>query len=293
MHVANDSFSETENLRVSDLSVARIFRRFGKSCCLLEVWFCVVFILMPLTSTRGNPILVGSPYDNHNPMTLAGWFETTLYLTVHSDRAIMSAEKVVISVGRAQSTVTGRYAFSEWSSKQKYNQPPRSMDRQKLTRRAKLWHRKLMVYIPVLLADGSADEYEKDFGTPAIVVKDRMLRTRRVVFDADAKPVSLPRGWSISWYQVEVPYQEATGTFSLDVTYVQPHFPDGRVGYVPFFPPKSHVARQKAGRVVFRALDGMVLRRVGFFSFLSSSSQELTFTPRHRKLISVSAREAR
>jgi hypothetical protein len=248
---------------------------------------------MPLTSTRGNPILVGSPYDNHNPMTLAGWFETTLYLTVHSDRAIMSAEKVVISVGRAQSTVTGRYAFSEWSSKQKYNQPPRSMDRQKLTRRAKLWHRKLMVYIPVLLADGSADEYEKDFGTPAIVVKDRMLRTRRVVFDADAKPVSLPRGWSISWYQVEVPYQEATGTFSLDVTYVQPHFPDGRVGYVPFFPPKSHVARQKAGRVVFRALDGMVLRRVGLFSFLSSSSQELTFTPRHRKLISVSAREAR
>jgi hypothetical protein len=292
MHVANDSFSETENLRVSDLSVARIFRRFGKSCCLLEVWFCVVFILMPLTSTRGNPILVGSPYDNHNPMTLAGWFETTLYLTVHSDRAIMSAEKVVISVGRAQTTVTGRYAFSEWSSKQKYNSPPRSMGRQ-LPRRAKLWHRKLMVYIPVLLADGSADEYEKAFGTPAIVVKDRMLRTRRVVFDADAKPVSLPRGWSISWYQVEVPYQEATGTFSLDVTYVQPHFPDGRVGYVPFFTTKSHVARQKAGRVVFRALDGMVLRRVGLFSFLSSSSQELTFTPRHRKLISVSAREAR
>ena len=292
MHVANDSFSETENLRVSDLSVARIFRRFGKSCCLLEVWFCVVFILMPLTSTRGNPILVGSPYDNHNPMTLAGWFETTLYLTVHSDRAIMSAEKVVISVGRAQTTVTGRYAFSEWSSKQKYNSPPRSMGRQ-LPRRAKLWHRKLMVYIPVLLADGSADEYEKAFGTPAIVVKDRMLRTRRVVFDADAKPVSLPRGWSISWYQVEVPYQEATGTFSLDVTYVQPHFPDGRVGYVPFFPPKSHVERQKAGRVVFRAPDGMVLRRVGLFSFLSSSSQELTFTPRHRKLISVSAREAR
>ena len=292
MHVANDSFSETENLRVSDLSVARIFRRFGKSCCLLEVWFCVVFILMPLTSTRGNPILVGSPYDNHNPMTLAGWFETTLYLTVHSDRAIMSAEKVVISVGRAQSTVTGRYAFSEWSSKQKYNSPPRSMGRQ-LPCRAKLWHRKLMVYIPVLLADGSADEYEKAFGTPAIVVKDRMLRTRRVVFDADAKPVSLPRGWSISWYQVEVPYQEATGTFSLDVTYVQPHFPDGRVGYVPFFPPKSHVERQKAGRVVFRAPDGMVLRRVGLFSFLSSSSQELTFTPRHRKLISVSAREAR
>jgi hypothetical protein len=293
MRAANDSSSQTENLRVSDPSVAWIFRRFGKDCCLLEALFCVVLILIPLTATRGNPILVGSPYDNHNPMTLAGWFETGLYLSFHSDRAIMSAENVVISVGRAQSTVIGRYAFSELSSMVNDNPPPRSMDRQKMTRRARLWHRTLMVYIPVLLADGSADEYEKAFGTPAIVVKDRMLRTRRVVFDADAKPVLLPRGWGISWYQVEVPYQEATGTFSLDVTYVQPHFPDGRIGYVPFFPPKSHVERQKAGRVVFRAPDGMVLRRVGFFSFLSSSSQELAFTPRHRKLLSVRVREAR
>ena len=154
MHAANDSFSQTENLRVSDLSAAWIFRRFGKGCCLLEALFCVVLILMPLTATRGNPIAVrfDYPFGNHNPMTLAGWFATLNYSIFHNDQKIMSAENVVILVGRAQSTVTGRYAFSEFSSKEKANPPTRSMDKQKLNRRARPWHRKLMVYIPVLLA---------------------------------------------------------------------------------------------------------------------------------------------
>jgi hypothetical protein len=52
-------------------------------------------------------------------------------------------------------------------------------------------------------------------------------------------------------------------------------------------------ARQKTARVVFRAPDGLELRRSGAFSFLSPARSELTFRPRHRKLISVRVRETR
>ncbi len=305
MTITTASRSRAEDPAMGVQPAGSTFRRIGAGCRLLAALLCLAFFLMPFTSARGNPLVLYPPMDedsagnqnleaaanskflmdliNLKPPEAPSDLKTPRDLvnsiakmervirqaSMSSGRwASMSTEDVTISVGLTQSTVTGRYAFQK--QPMKLNGP-------------------IMVYIPVLLQDGSADDYEKAAGTPVVSLKNRKLRTHRIFPGPVSAPVSLPGGWAISWYGVSVPH-DASAEFSFEVSYMQPAFADGRVGYVPYSPPKKDQVR---GQIAFRAADGVVLRRSGAFSFLSRASRELTFTPRHHKLISVKVREVR
>jgi hypothetical protein len=214
---------------------------------------CMALSLTPFTVSSGNPIFIDpSTFIEDGP----------------PHPPVMSAENVVISVGLTQSAVTGRYVF---------RRSPTSASRV------------VMINIPVLLPDGYAAKYERTAGAPIVTLTDGKLPMHRVPPPFSTR-VSIPAGWNLSWYGTPLPQSKASGDLHLSISYIQPAFSDGRVGYVPFFPPTT----KGAGRIVFRAAaHGVALRRSGPFSFLSPTSRELTFTPHHRKLISVRVRETR
>lgn len=229
--------------------------RIGTCRRLMGTLLCTALSLMYFTVSRGNPILL-------DPSALP----KKIIVDGPPHPPVMSAENVVISVGLTQSAVTGRYVF---------RRSPTSANRV------------VMINIPVLLPDGTAAEYEQTAGAPIVSLKDGKLPMHRVPPPFTTR-VSIPAGWNLSWYGTPLPQSKASGDLHLTITYIQPSFADGRVGYVPFFPPTT----KGAGRIVFRAAHGhgLALRRSGVFSFLSPARSELTFRPRHRKLIAVRAR---
>jgi len=207
----------------------------------------LALVALPLTHAIGNPIAVDS---ERRPAT-------------------MTSEDVTITVGKEHSTVSGRFSFQ-----QQADDWPEVPDTH------------VLVYVPVLLSQQTAERYEKQFGPPVVIAEGKRFSSsirNDLAFENSPESVPLPKGWFMQVFEAEVPLKLLSKSFQIDVSYVQPNFPNSVAGYVPIRPPKDTVH----SKVVFTPIEGFGLRPVGFLSALAPRRNQLTFTPQDRKLIAA------
>lgn len=209
--------------------------------------FLTMVITLSLPSLKANPIAIDS---SNRPTT-------------------MTAEKVLVSVGKDHSTVRGSYTF-----RQEEDDWPHVKDTH------------VTVYVPVLVPTKGVTEYERQFGTPAIWVRGKKFTcdiNNDLSSGREPKSPELPRGWHMRSYEAKIPLNLVGKTFKLDITYTQPHFPRQKVGYVPLLPPKD----TSNSDIVFEATAGHLLRREARFPAFQPKHERLSFKPEDGKLLVV------
>lgn len=186
----------------------------------------------------------------------------------------MLSERVRVVVGAGTSKVDGVFRFRQ--------QPPFTKNQTHIT-----------IFVPVLIpATLPAQRYEALYGAPRVEISGRRLSAiawNDIELEGSPESVQLPRGWFMHLYVCQWPLRIVSGTFDARVSYVQPHFPNDVVAYVPIRPPRDATACS----VAFSAEPGRKLRRVSWFSFIAPKKDTLEFTPRHRKLIRVQSLQER
>ena len=180
----------------------------------------------------------------------------------------MLSERVDVVVGAGKSRVDGVFRFQQ---------------EHPITNR----QTHITVFIPVFLPDLLATRrYDALYGSPRVEISGRgfsAVAWNDIQLKGSPESVPLPRGWYMQLYVCNVPLRILGGTFDAKVSYVQPHFPHDVAAYVPIRPPQN----ETACLVAFSAESGRKLRRVSWFSFLSSKKDILQVIPKDRKLIQV------
>ena len=178
----------------------------------------------------------------------------------------MTAEDVVVTVSPKVSTVSGTYTF-----RQEKDLWPEEKDTH------------VLIYVPVLFPDNTEAPSKKS-APPMIWVGQRQFRCEP--WSALSPPVGrdeMPKGWSFGVFWKEIPLHLVRENFTIVVKYVQPNFPGQRAGYIPMLPPED-VAK---GRITFRPADGYALRPAGFSAIFGPKSQEPSYHPKDRQLLTV------
>ncbi|MGH8045704.1 MAG: hypothetical protein ACREKL_00535 [Chthoniobacterales bacterium] len=202
-------------------------------------------IVLGATSLLANPVAIDS---SRRPVT-------------------MTTEKVLITVSPGRSEVQGTYTF-----RQEKDDWPAEADTH------------VIIFVPVF------ESRRSDIppaSPPVITVGGKKFTGRfRDDIALDGTPcssVKLPKGWHMAIYEASVPLELIAQTFTIAVSYTQPHFEGDISGYVPIDPPKS----KGASVVTFRAAPGYALERVGARLFGQPSFPAIEFTPQDRQLIRV------
>ena len=179
----------------------------------------------------------------------------------------MINEKVDISVRQGSSEVNGVYVFQQgksyWPGKETH----------------------VIVFVPVLqpLTKHRVSHEAPKVSVGKIQIKEQ-IRNDLALEDTPRSVAGLPRGWFMRMHEYSIPLRYLKNTFSIQVSYTQPHFPGDISAYVPISPP-----REENSSITFRAESGCALKpyRKGLFSLFDPAVSSVTAVPENRTLIRV------
>ena len=179
----------------------------------------------------------------------------------------MVCEDVTVTVQSGNSQVCGKFTFEmdkdDW---------PKDPDTH------------VFVFIPVLLPVLGTPKTET---VPVLKLGNRrfkgVIRNDITVAGTPRFVCGLPKDWFLCVYEVSLPFHMLKKLFTIDVSYMQPHFPRDICGYVPVHPPKTF----GASRIRFVADTGFALKKLGWSLFRNQGAEIMDFIPKDRHLISV------
>ncbi len=179
----------------------------------------------------------------------------------------MTAENVDIRVQSGASTVQGTYTFTQ----QKDDWP--SVD-----------DTPVIIFVPVFLPI-SNDNFRHDPPMISLGTKkfEGQIRNDISLHDTPAPDTDLPNGWYLAIYECSIPLEFIDQSFSIQVSYTQPHFKGDISGYVPLNPPDS----TSNSAITFHADPGFALKPYKKSIFGQRSYPTIEFKPEDQRLLRV------